>query len=127
MNSAKIENIKSLTSEDRFNYFIRKSADFEKVWGSYGENGWLHLSTKEGTKLFPLWPEEVFSADYNTNHQYNFSPKEIDLYYFLDKWITGLEKDNIELLIFPIDKGDGVMITPSDLKKLLQEELEQYE
>lgn len=82
MNNAKIENVKSLASDDRLRYFIRKAVDFERVWGSYGDDGWLHLSTSKEGKLFPLWPEKEFSIDYNTKHQYQNSPKEIDLYYF---------------------------------------------
>lgn len=127
MNNAKVENVKSLSSESRLGYFLRKVADFERVWGGYGDDGWLHLSTEKGGKLLPLWPEEEFSIDYNTSHQYQLSPKEINLYYFLDKWIPGLEKDHINILIFPVDKGNGIVLSPCDLKKLLEDELEQYE
>ncbi|AOR65409.1 DUF2750 domain-containing protein [Pectobacterium wasabiae] len=127
MNNSKIENVNSLTSEDRLSYFVRKVADFEQVWGSYGNDGWLHLSTKDGKRIFPIWPEEEFSIDYNTKHQYELSPKEIDLYYFLDKWIPGLEKDGVDILIFPVDKKNGIIIIPSKLNELLQDELKQYE
>lgn len=38
MDNGKIANVKSLNSNKRFEYFIRKIADFEQLCGSYGEN-----------------------------------------------------------------------------------------
>ena len=95
MNNMKILNVQSLNQVKRLDYFIRKVTDCEVIWGSYGESGWLLLSDKNGRKIVPFWPEKEFVNEYNVTHQYEYFPKKMDLYYFLDKWINGLTKDKI--------------------------------
>lgn len=127
MNNMKILNVQSLNQVKRLDYFIRKVTDCEVIWGSYGESGWLLLSDKNGRKIVPLWPEKEFVNEYNVTHQYEYFPKKMDLYYFLDKWINGLTKDKINIAIFPVMGKESIIITPLELKDLLEDELEQYE
>ncbi|MWP47742.1 DUF2750 domain-containing protein [Gilliamella sp. Pas-s27] len=127
MNKEKILNVTSLDSKERLDYFIRKVADFEVLWGNYGDNGWLQLYAENGKKIMPFWPEKEFVINYNVTHKFKCSPKEINLDYFLDKWIKGLAKEKISLLIFPVEEKKSCIINPLELKTLLEEELKQYE
>ena len=127
MNNMKLLNIQSLDPIKRLEYFIRKIADYELIWGSYGDNGWLLLSDENGRKIVPFWPEKEFVNAYNVNHKYEYIPKKIDLYYFLDKWINGLTKDKIDIVVFPVMEKKSLIVTPLELKVLLGNELEQYE
>ena len=123
----KLLNVQSLDPIKRLEYFIRKIADYELIWGSYGNNGWLLLSDENGRKIVPFWPEKEFVNEYNVTHKYEYFPKKIDLYYFLDKWINGLTKDKIDIIVFPVMKKESIIVTPLELKVLLRNELEQYE
>jgi len=127
MNNMKLLNVQSLDLDKRLEYFIRKVADTELIWGSYGDNGWLLLSDENGRKIVPFWPEREFVNEYNITHKYEYFPKEMDLYYFLNKWINGLTKDKIDIAVFPVMKKESFIITPLELKVLLEDELEQYE
>ena len=51
----------------------------------------------------------------------------MDLYYFLDKWINGLAKDKIDIVVFPVKEKESIIISPLQLKALIENELEQYE
>ena len=123
----KLLNVQSLDPIKRLEYFIRKIADYELIWGSYGNNGWLLLSDENGRKIVPFWPEKEFVNEYNVTHKYEYFPKKIDLYYFLDKWINGLTKDKIDIIVFPVMEKESIIVTPLELKVLLRNELEQYE
>ena len=127
MNNMKLLNVQSLDPDKRLEYFIRKVADTELIWGSHGDNGWLLLSDENGRKIVPFWPEREFVNEYNITHKYEYFPKEMDLYYFLNKWINGLTKDKIDIAVFPVMKKESFIITPLELKVLLEDELEQYE
>jgi hypothetical protein len=55
MHENKILNLLSLSTEDRYTYFIRHCADFEQVWGLVvGEDNWVIFKDNEGDKIFPL-------------------------------------------------------------------------
>lgn len=122
----KIQNIINLSKEERYNYFIRKVADFEQVWGLYND-GWALLGDDLNNQVFPFWPEKEF-AELCANDQWSgYEPKSIDLDNFMEKWIPGMEKDKIEVNIFYTPQSKGVTISPNQLGNDLGEELEQYE
>ena len=53
--------------------------------------------------------------------------KKMDLYYFLNKWINGLAKDKIDIVVFHVKEKESIIISPLQLKALIENELEQYE
>ena len=127
MDNIKLLNVQSLDSHKRLEYLIRKVADFELIWGSYGDNGWLLLSDENGRRITPFWPEKEFVNEYNITHKYDYFAKKIDLYYFLDNWINELAKDKIDIVVFPVKEKESIIISPLQLKALIENELEQYE
>ena len=54
MDNIKLLNVQSLDSHKRLEYLIRKVADFELIWSSYGDNGWLLLSDENGRRIVPF-------------------------------------------------------------------------
>lgn len=127
INKKKVENILSLPNQDRYDYFIRKAADFEEVWSLYNE-GWALLDDSNGNELIPFWPEEVFANLCATDQWQSYKPRSIDMESFLTKWLPGMEKDGKNVSIFYLSKDNkGIITIPKDLIIDLQKELEQYE
>lgn len=124
-NEKKIINILSLSSEERYEYFIRKTVDFEQIWGLYN-NGWA-TSEFNGGHVIPFWPEETFAELCATNEWAHYHPKAISLNDFIERWITGMQTDGHGALIFPTPHGQGVSVPLSKLKIDLLQEKEQYE
>ena len=56
MRNSKIDNVINLTASERYDYFIRKVADFEEVWGLKDAEGWALMGSEEQV-LFPIWSE----------------------------------------------------------------------
>lgn len=125
MDNKKIINLLSLSSEERYEYFIRKTVDFEKIWGLYN-NGWA-TSEFNGDHVIPFWPEETFAELCATNEWVHYHPKAISLNDFIERWITGMQTDSHGALIFPTPHGQGVLVPLSKLKIDLLQEKEQYE
>ena len=125
INLKKIENILNMDAGGRYQYFIRKIADFEVVWGLY-DNGWAMADNDLDKQVIPFWPEHDFARICRTGVWKNYEPKEITLADFLNKWLPGMEKDGKLAGIFYIPGGRGVVLEPTKVLKDINEELEQY-
>ncbi|WP_291591792.1 DUF2750 domain-containing protein [Bacteroides sp.] len=123
MKNNKINNIVNLTASERYDYFIRKVADFEEVWGLKDTEGWALMGNKEQV-LFPVWCEIEFAELCKWD---NYQPTAIPLDDFIEKLLPKLEKDDVMLAIFPIPKGKGVICKVQGVKSDIEKECEQYE
>ncbi|WP_255462680.1 DUF2750 domain-containing protein [Galbibacter sp. BG1] len=123
----KISNIINLSAQERYDYFIRKIADFEEVWGLYDGDGWAMTMDDGGRKAMPFWPEKEFAKLCAQNEWENYKPKAIGLDDFIEKWLVGMYKDNLKAVVFYTPNNKGLIIYPHKLKDDLEEELEQYE
>lgn len=124
--SKKIENIVKMTEDERYDYFIRKVADFEQVWG-LNDNGWALLGDDDGNQILPLWPEREFAELCVADQWKNYKPASIQLSNFLEKWIPGMINDKTLINIFLTPDAKGSVVSPPTLKSDLQDELEQYQ
>lgn len=122
----KRNNILALSENERYEYFIRKVVDFEEVWGLYND-GWALLGDDSGTQVFPFWPEKEFAELCSDDLWKGYTPKPIKLELFLEKWIPGMEKDNLIINIFHTPKSKGKIVKPIELRDDLLHELENYE
>ncbi|WP_347900797.1 DUF2750 domain-containing protein [Pseudomonas purpurea] len=125
MNHHKTRNILTLESKARGDYFIRKVADFEVVWGLF-DNGWATAKTAELTTI-PFWPEENFAALCANLEWSGFSPRLITLHDFLTGWLPGMQADGRICQVFPTPDEHGLLIPPQQVLSLMTQELRQYE
>lgn len=125
MQENKINNILKLNNEERYFYFIRKVADFEKIWGLYGDDGWATLGNSNMISI-PFWPEAEFARICATAGWGRYAPKSIDLIYFLENWINGMELNNQISSIFMTPNSQGINVKPQKLQLDLEYEIEKY-
>ena len=121
----KLDNVVSLKAQDRSDYFVRKVADFESVWGLI-DQGWATAQVGAAIAV-PFWPEDTFTELCAVGEWQGLHPKSIDLSDFLSKWLPGMERDGRKCLIFPTPKENGFLMSPLDLMYLIKRELQQYE
>lgn len=120
----KIQNVISLTQQERYDYFLRKTADSMTLWGLFNE-GWA--TTKGKLVSIPFWPEERFAQICATDEWRDLAPKRIEIETFMKNWIPGMERDNRTCLIFPTPEGKGLIKAPRALLFDLKSEMSQYE
>jgi len=72
-----------------------------------------------------FWPEKIFAEQCTNEKWENYIPKSINLMDFIQKWLPGMEKDNLNITIFYTDNNKGIIIKPSELKRDIEDKLEQ--
>ena len=121
--------ISNLSGNERYEYFIRTVAKWEDIWSLHSPEGWVELSVDDGQACLPIWPHPDFAKAWAVSEWDDCQPKAIKLDVWLERWTSGLEKDDTVLAVFPVNNeegdGEGIIQTPTELESSLLEELEQ--
>src|SRR5919198_4583453 len=121
------ESVSALGDDKRYDYFISRVADTEKVWGlQAGDGNWAYATDEDGTEVIPVWPHERYAEAAADGPWADDSPSPIALDAWLERWLPGLERDGREIAVFPTGDGAGVRVTPQRLRHDLEEGLKQY-
>lgn len=115
-----------MSGDARNLYFVRKVADFEIVWSLF-EDGWAMVADDNEQKAIPFWPEKELAELCAKGEWRNYHSKQIKLDDFLLKWLPGMIKDGLSVAIFPTPSDKGVILSPTKLLSLLEDEVKQYE
>ncbi|OWA35362.1 hypothetical protein B9G55_11995 [Saccharibacillus sp. O16] len=84
----------------RYEYFVKKAAATEIIWGLYDE-GWAMTTDSEGLPLLPLWPKSEFAQHSALGNWSGCSGRPLDLLAFMDKILPRLAEDGVRLSVFP--------------------------
>jgi hypothetical protein len=121
-----IQSLISLPGEKRYEYLIKKVADQQEIW-SLWQDGWALACDDTGHELVPVWPHSKYAELCATGQWTGYVAKKIDLTAWLERWISGIEKDKRLVAVFPTLSDKGMAVEPRRLESDLREELSQYE
>ena len=124
MNQKELDSIIKQPPNIRYEYFIKKVADYEEVWGLY-DDGWATAQDDDRNMLIPFFPRKEFAEYCAINEWNNFKAEPIDLNEFIENWLVGMRKDRVKPSIFPINE-DSVMVEIDVILRDLNSELENY-
>jgi hypothetical protein len=65
--------------------------------------GWATAQDEAGKQLIPFFPKKEFAEFCTKNEWSGYKAKQIDLDYFINKWITGMKNDGMKPSIFPTE------------------------
>lgn len=116
-----------LRPAERFDYFVKRVADWEAVFSLRTPNGWVVAADRDGTELFPVWPHASFAEAAAQGVWEDASVAAIDLSDWIEKWLPGLEKDRRRIAVFPVPSGAGVVVEPALLRAALAVALDEFE
>ncbi|WP_226665072.1 DUF2750 domain-containing protein [Microbulbifer aggregans] len=128
MTTEELQAIFALDCEARYEYFLDLAGEEREVWiliNSEEHFLKLHAEDQGGFEYLPIWPSAAFAEAYAADDS-DLAAKSIPLPQFLNRWLPGLDKDDIEVGVFPgLDKS--VWITePTELEKDLRDELSRF-
>ena len=127
MNRKQFDSVVSLDAPKRYQHFISKIADWEEVWSLKNTEGFVGMADDNGNECIPFWPHPDY-AEALANIEWNdCKPEKIPLDAFIGKWLPGMEKDGINVAVFPTPESKGIMVNPKQLKTDLEAESKQYE
>ncbi len=124
MNIKEVEAVTNLPASKRYEYFIKKVADFQKVWGLF-QNGWATSEVDNGKIAVPFWPKEEFALECAKGEWAGYHPESINLEDFLNKWLIGMKTDGYKISVFPTNTK-AVIVEIDILLNDLTCELEKY-
>jgi hypothetical protein len=103
MNETQFETALNLKCDARYDYFLKKVADWGELWILVNEDQqFLKLFSEEDQiEYVPVWPHADFASDYAKNTDDTLLAKKISLEVFFDRWIPGLQRDELQLSVFP--------------------------
>jgi hypothetical protein len=121
MNNDQFKHVLEMNGEERFDYFLSKVVEDREIWILVNaENRFLKMVAEDGGyEYLPVWPNSDFARAY-TKDSDGLVPKSISLPEFFKKWVPGLEKDGLEIGVFPGSDKTLWITGPSELKDDLQ-------
>lgn len=124
MNQKEFESVIKQAPNIRYEYFIKKVADYEEVWGLY-DDGWATAQDDNGNMLIPFFPKKEFAEYCAVNEWGNYIAEPIELNEFIEEFLVGMKEDGVNPSIFPTI-NDAVMVEIDVLLRDLNNELENY-
>lgn len=124
-----LEAVTALSSEKRYNYFVKRICDWEQVWTLYEDDYIVLNEAKNGKLYILLFPFKDFAEHYatNTRGMKGVSYKSFEINEFLETIIKKLQANNVSnALVFPVANGYGLNVSMTDMVKDFQSELENY-
>ena len=126
MHERQIENLLKQSPEQRYEYFVRYSADFEQVWGLVvGEDKWVIFKDADGDEIFPLWshPDLAAACCFEEHKQMGARPQAIALESFIQNCIPDMVSGEVRFGIFYDKSREGLVIEGETLKAALEDEV----
>ncbi|MPW35794.1 DUF2750 domain-containing protein [Vibrio sp. B1Z05] len=100
---------------ERFNLFFKAAATDKKIWLLIDEHGSVMLNT-EDEECVPVWPSEEHALMWATGEWEGFTAEPISIAKWKSRWTHGLEDDELSLVVFPDQDGEGIVLYPDEFE-----------
>lgn len=124
LEEGQLEALLAQPSEQRYDFFIDKVADWEELWGARDQEGWLVQVSADSQPYISLWPHPTFAQDAIKRHFPENFEEEIDFEYLLTEWLPLLAQEGIKISVFPDRRWHSVLVDSNafatDLKQAMQ-------
>lgn len=101
------------TPSERMRYFFDTIGKDKKIWLLVDEHGSVLLSADDD-ECVPVWPSEDIARQQATEDWQEMRPEAISIAKWRSRWTTGLEEDDLAVIVFPNIEGEGVILSPDD-------------
>ena len=107
-----------LPAEERYDYFDEQVSASGEIWSLANKDGWVAFSS-EGDACLPVWPHPDYAQAWARDDWSDCEPQSITLDVWLERWLPGMEADGTLILVFPSEKEEGIVVSPSELEASL--------
>ncbi|WP_077415939.1 DUF2750 domain-containing protein [Chryseobacterium sp. JV274] len=127
MHIKEIENILKLEPFKRYEYFIKKVADFEQLWTIIDQDGNYIISEIDEFSLISFWSAEEFVALYLEKDWEDCKPIKLTLDDLKEDMFDIINSENYLINVFPVNGISGFVVSLEEFDRDLQEELDKIE
>ena len=124
LTTEELARITSLDAEQRYAYFVQAVADLEKIWILVDDDGFVLVSA-EDERCIPVWPHAELAEQWIEGEWSHCAAQAVDVDTWLDKWISGLNGDELAIAVLPDTDGPGVVVLPDELAETLINEMQE--
>ncbi|QSX38015.1 DUF2750 domain-containing protein [Shewanella sedimentimangrovi] len=111
--------ITALTPEGRYDYLVEQVKEHKEIWTLQDNDGCVMLTT-EDEDCIPMWPSEEAAAQWAVDDWQDCQPLSIPLNEWEERWVSGMEDDELMVAVFPVQDDLGVVVQPWELQQRLQ-------
>ncbi|MGV2450274.1 UNVERIFIED_CONTAM: DUF2750 domain-containing protein [Ralstonia mannitolilytica] len=123
----KVENILKLEPFKRYEYFIKKIADFEQLWTIIDQGGNYVISEIDEFSFISFWPDEEFVALYLEKDWEDCKPIKLTLDDLKEDVFEIINTENYLINVFPVNGRSGFVVSLEEFDRDLQDELDKIE
>lgn len=113
LTAEQIATINQYDQEQRFKYCIKEIVANQQVWILKDEHGCVMLNT-EDDDCVPVWPNREFAEAWATGEWSECEAEAISYNKWRSRWTSGLEQDDLSVVVFPNENEEGVVLFPDE-------------
>lgn len=113
-----LSDLMNMTPEGRYDYMIEQVKANKVIWSLQDDDGCVMLTT-EDEDCIPMWPSEETAALWAVDDWKDCEPLAIPLDEFLERWVSGMEDDDLFIAVFPVQDDLGVVVPPYEVNERL--------
>lgn len=107
-----------MTPEARYDFLVEQAKSEGTIWTLQDDDGCVMLTTEE-EDCIPMWPSEEAAKQWAVDDWDNCIPLAIPLTEWLERWVPGMQDDDLFVAVFPVQEDLGVVIPPYELEQRL--------
>ncbi|AZQ09524.1 DUF2750 domain-containing protein [Shewanella khirikhana] len=119
MSKKTLAQITTLNPDARYDYLVEQVKANQEIWTLQDADGCVMLTTEEDDCI-PMWPTEEAAALWAVDEWKDCEPLAIPLNEWLERWVTGMEDDELLVAVFPVQDDLGVVVPPWELENRLK-------
>lgn len=112
----------NLSDEQRYELFMQSLINERHAWILTDEHGAVML-TEEEHDFVPFWPTEETAVLWATDEWDHCKAKQLSFDEIKQKWLPGMEEDDLSLIIFPTTDLTGQVFYPWEFSQILDKKL----
>lgn len=124
LNQSDIEKLFKKPGEKRYDYFLKKVAETEEVFGLSDDEGWALLGDDDDADILPLFPAAELAEAFRMAMDFEeYKVEALDVAELMS-WLDDLESDGMLVAVFPNLELNGAVVEAQHLKADLQKEFD---
>lgn len=100
-----------LSPDKRYAYLLEQAKATQQLWILTDEHGSVMLNT-EDEDCVPVWPDQDLAEYWASGEWTNCEAKAISLSDWLSRWTSGLQSDDLCVVVCPNPEEDGLVLDP---------------
>ena len=118
-NDNELHSLLKRNAENRLNYLIEQIKQHQEIWILTDDTGAVMFQS-EDEDCIPIWPSKDVAQLWCNEDWQECRPHAIDVATWKSKWTPGLEDDEVNILVFPNDDDEGIVLLPWEFNEHLE-------